>query len=436
MSQDELNNIFKSKLSDTQSGDGYWNIPPDRIFDDAITQVNNVKQERRRRIFIILFMVFLGLIIGFGVLKTKRHIDNLNSQVANLEAQMASSNNQNKIEVKTDQTNSEFPKTSHLNNENQIEEGEATSDTSSELFNHIKKENQSHIPVINFNHQVIPNSLITIPDDVYDLEESENFSDNIETEPIERSIIILENYPRLAGLFSLIDFPDLSSHKIKELNFGLNPFVPYQEKQEELNVEHNDYFELGIFGVSNFSSLSMNNISGEETFILSYYDQLKRGKGIGVEFSYRINPKFAIIASLSFNQLRNISKLEDTHLYDKSSETINSSGVSFYNSQVDMMTPLGNYKSSMTFEVDSENIAHLDPITNITNLQQELSVVNSTIGIRYMPLVKQKIELFIGTGYSLSSMSSFNNSMETKFMKDELLIFSYDTNSADKKKLK
>ena len=88
-SHDDINKIFQSKLTDTDSGDGYWNIPPDRVFDDAMIEVaaiGKARRDRRRRIG-VLILLLIGLVSAGWLLNN--HIDRLNARIIQLETQLA-----------------------------------------------------------------------------------------------------------------------------------------------------------------------------------------------------------------------------------------------------------------------------------------------------------------------------------------------------------
>ena len=96
-SKDSLFRFLESKLKGSKDNVGPWNTPPDSVFDNAMTEVNKLKNNNGRRKLFPFFLLFgFGLLLLVAIMAFYR-INSLNTKVQTLEEYVISIQSEQRI---------------------------------------------------------------------------------------------------------------------------------------------------------------------------------------------------------------------------------------------------------------------------------------------------------------------------------------------------
>ena len=413
-SHDDINKIFQTKLTDIDSGDGYWNIPPDRVFDEAmidVAAIANSRKRRRRRIgAIILFLVGLLACIGF----INDHINNLHTRIQELEA-----------EIK----NSAFAESNHTK-EVSFEE-EPPSDIASIDIPLTEPENNVD------NNSALPTQSINRVDNISNTVSTKMAAQSLSaTEDVDiiedASFMLNETIPH--GLLSL----QLIERKISAVNYAsgipalrLNSSIPAVNNQEEDNR-----ITLAFIPTTYLSWARMDNIT-PGSYSLTKYGNLRSSYGAQLYASVPLSDSWSLTGGLSYSTIRNQSELNDQFEYDENNQYSNNHGLQMYASNIEVMTPLGMHENSASFDVSNFGLHDGSIVGNHTYLDQSIRIISLNTGIRKSFKLSNKLSAFAGAGMSYSLIENYCSDMQMHFydgteMIDELSFHSEDGSGLNK----
>ena len=164
----------------------------------------------------------------------------------------------------------------------------------------------------------------------------------------------------------------------------------------------------GLLLGGNQSWLTMTNIPSLPDAILYNYDNSQPGFSMKGFVNKPVSPKFSMQAGLGYDVYRNKSILEDQFLFDAGSVTMMPNGESMYQTDYNVINPIGEYEMQLEFRA-IDQMHHNDTIIEYTNIEQVMLSVMLDLGIHYDVLTLNHVKISLGTGFGLGYMAGLKN---------------------------
>ncbi|NNE25807.1 MAG: hypothetical protein HKN09_03095 [Saprospiraceae bacterium] len=406
-SHDDINKIFQSKLKDTDSGDGYWNIPPDRVFDEAMIDVaamRKARRNRRRRIGALLLLLIGLTTVGWLL---NNHINQLNARIHQLETQVeiyAESKSKTSDEVVLAQSNVITVKSGK---EMELEES---------VFI-----NQNNTPTnSNSAAKVLDDVAVTNPG-------SEQKSFNHESEPVNYIPLVTSNLTPELLWIQEIDTPE---HSVSYRRSVPELFLTWSEASGPDKEELNNGITLALIPTTFISWARMDNIM-PESYALTKYGDLRSSYGLQLSGAIPLNKSLSVTGGLALSSIRNRSLLNDQFEYDLDNQYSNNNGLQMYSSNIEIVTPLGIHENVTSFDVSNFSLQDGSTIENRTQLDQSIRIVSFHTGLRNSFKVSDRISAFAGVGLSYSIIENYCSDMLMQLYDGTDMIDEFDIHTED-----
>lgn len=425
-----IDEYFKKKLDQDVFPEG-WNVPSDEIFSAAISDINAAKGNSNRRKLFILFIVLFGLslfsIYGYNYWFASSN----NSSISSEDLQIAEF--QTKIEtlesevlaLKNAQT-SEGQNASTESQLNQVENNQESSHTISGVKskNEIIQLSQTE----NYNNR-------------------QNFTTNEELE--ERSGVQLEISTEIKDdsssdnanfIVSLQDDQNddtkwnsslLSRHRLELLSRKYDPkkivlTLPSVVENNKESIDRSDWSIQALTGI-NLSWMAMDNIPVGEMDALTEYDQAHVCTTNQLSLVYEPISRWNFNIDLGFSRYLNRSVANYNLFFQEDQVSIDNQGYKRYETEVEMMNPVGSYGAMIRFDVEAD-MQQNELIKESINTTQQLDYLSLGLSANYTLLNRGNWNLYGGLGATLWQNIRTNSSFEVSlYMKDELKYESIET---------
>ena len=411
-SHDDINKIFQSKLTDTDSGDGYWNIPPDRVFDDAMIEVaaiGKARRNRRRRIG-VLILLLIGLMSAGWLLNN--HIDRLNARIIQLETQLA----EQEIEISN-------PNDNRVIEENNLIENNTGGSIHLTETNSIPKENVNSTTNIIQRQQAPALTKIYTEKDLLNVHELMDVQDNAQA--LTSQIANVSNQDIITiGEIGARSQSILYSSLIPEIGLA---FSSYPEIMKE---DHSGNITLALIPTTYVSWARMDNIL-PGSYALTKYGDLRSSYGVQLAGNFPIKNSLSITGGLAFSSIRNRSELSDQIEYDVNNQYSNNSGQQMYTSNIEIMTPLGMHENATSFDVSNFSLQDGSVIENRTQLDQSIRIISLQTGLRNSFRISDRLSAFAGVGLSYSIIENYCSDMHMQLYDGADMIDEFDIHTED-----
>lgn len=450
----KLDNFLREQL-DGASEDHTWNVPDDAIFEKAMLTVAAQKKKKRRGLILIPILLGAGLIVSeyFHHLQ----IETLQGKITTLEDKFSressttlplASTSSNLQEISSSpqastpvgkQEKNSFAAVSEISTSTQLTPNTNATlspdsnnpSTSSDSRNRSLEEKSTKpksvatpttgtskfpVEIASTTDQIKSNELLTSVGS--DKPTNVDASKNMLANPLIPGETKTENIPEtdvpgMTYMDNWLTVP-IATLVLKELEtqetlpfamsaIAANPTVSLQKPALPVYVMH-----YGLLLGGNQSWLTMTNIPPMPDALLYNYDNSQPGFSMQGFVNKPFSPKFSVQAGLGYHIYRNKSILEDQFLYDSGSVTLMPDGQSMYQTDYNVMNPIGEYKMLLEFRA-SEQMQQNDTIVEHTSIKQVIQSAMLDLGIHYDLLTLNQVKISLGTGFGLGYMAGLKN---------------------------
>ncbi len=166
--------------------------------------------------------------------------------------------------------------------------------------------------------------------------------------------------------------------------------------------------QYGLLLGSNQSWLTMTNIPAVPDAMLYNYDNSQPGFSFQGFVNKPFSKRFSVQGGLGYNIYRNKSIAEDQFLFDSGNVTLMPDGQSMYQTDYDVINPIGEYEMQLEFRA-IDQMHQNDTIVEYTNIEQVMHSVMLDLGLHYNLLTLNHIKISLGTGFGLGYMAGLKN---------------------------
>ena len=450
----KLDNFLREQLNGA-SEDHTWNVPDDAIFEKAMRTVAAQKKKKRRGW--ILIPIFLGAGLMVSEYFHHRQIENLQGKIATLEDKFSressttdplSSTSSNPEEISSspqsttssgkEEKNSLAAASEISTNTQRTPNPNASLSPSSNkpTIPSASKNQSSDKKLTNAKSATTPTTGTSkLPLEIAsntDQTESNEFPTNDGSDqPINvdlsknmvanslipgesKTIIIAETgVPGMTYTniwmtvpIAMLDLKELETQEASDFVMSAieaNPTGSLQKTTLPVDVMH-----YGLLLGGNQSWLTMTNIPTLPDALLHNYDNSQPGFSMQGFVNKPFSPKFSIQAGLGYDVYRNKSILEDQFLFDSGSVTMMPNGESMYQTDYNVINPIGEYEMQLEFRA-SDQMHQNDTIVEYTNIEQVIHSLMLDLGIHYDLLTLNHVKISLGTGFGLGYMAGLKN---------------------------
>jgi opacity protein-like surface antigen len=432
---DDLDNLFRSRLTNESPSKSEWNVPPDSILEQVQNQLSKSNRKKRKTIFLWIFAaLFFISLIGFQ-LHTSLKVDRLSQAINYDKKQIIESNiaeEKNVSEIKS-------------RNSSDLETGISKSET------HLAQEKSNLAGIGTMGGIELQSSKAKLNENsseknVSNLIKGERSSDGI----MENTKIFNGNNDLLKDMVSIsnaesqknviADSERLNYSFVKLPLLGIREFVYARDKEpvyfkvDESNEEHllKRKFEGYVFSTLTMSSFRMTNIENND-FSLTKYDNNYLGYQLGAGLKINLIKNLQLNSSLSWSRLNNKSLFKDDMAYKLANESLNAQGEKMYDTNLNVESPMGSFSAEVRFGVADQQIEENDLLNNTTEINQHFNLINLSLGLDYTFLNSGKFQLLISSGLTGNYLYELNQEMDTKVVFTDKILMdnSFTSNNMD-----
>jgi hypothetical protein len=455
----KLDNFLRKHLNDA-SEDRAWNVPDDAIFEKAMRTVAEQKKKKRRGWILIPILLGAGLMVSEYF--NYRQIETLQGKIMVLEENLArasaatdplsstssdlrevSSSPQATTSIEKQENNSfapaseTFPNTQLTPNpttSNSLPSNQPTIQSASKTKSLDKKSTPpKSTPLKSLAPQTkdsnrLPAEIVSNTDQARStelpahagsekpnsLESSKNrmtsplISSESETGKIHEAGVTGMPFTDswITMPMSLLELKDLETQTtwpVEMSTIAANPTGSLQKTT--LPVFPMQY---GILLGGNQSWLTMSNIPPGGNASLYDYDNDQPGFSMQGFVNKPVSRRFSIQTGLGYHVYKNKSIMEDQFLLDSNSVILMPDGQSMYQTDYNLMNPIGDYDMLLEFRV-SEQMHQNDTIIEYSQNEQTIQSVMLDLGVHYDLLTLPKVKISLGTGFGLGYMAGLKN---------------------------
>ncbi len=461
--QNKLDRFLRRLLNDT-SEDQNWNVPDDAIFEKAMRTVVNEKKKKRKTWLLIPLFLLSGLVVNEYL--HNRQIKMLEGKINHLEDSLSvASQNEDAITsaLLNNQGGESTPSTIFSNGSQHIQatpSGDAIpSSTESNLNIAIPTSplsstagNTSKVRTIQ-NTQTKPNpiapetdpsflqaqsltspiarpanalSTLPVPEKTITDDPSGNNTTNPLTDENGKAGDVAPK--ALSGITSAdhwmtAPIPSLDvKGLVVETNLPLVLHVTPDNEQGlvQLNPPSNSVMRYGLLVGTNQSWLTMKNIPLNEDAYLHDYENSHPGTSLYGFVNKSISSKFSWQTGLSYQVYQNRSILESQFLFDSDHIVQAPNGDAMYQTQLDLINPLGDYTAPLEFRV-TDQMEEEDVLEEYTTIEQTLQSVMMDLQVRGTILTVKNLRISLGTGLGLAYRSGLKNTFNVSTYHNNIL---------------
>jgi len=421
-SKDDFTNKFKSRFDMDNLGEEGWSIPPDSVFENALKAIDEQKRSSKRFLWFLLLLPLLGGLVFIGTYYSNDQdltLENENLIISQLtEAKVQNDQSykglNKEIEPKLKKADLKYD-ISNINTSIEIPEVNSASKTIvRNPSTHLLKTQRAH----STSSPVVTEKILFKKDQVVSKKEIPVHAKNSKK-------VLNKSKLNAVEFLEAVQINDFLIEN-RELDF-----VFAESKNKKTSRSEDSKFSIIVALKNNLSSFSMEPTDLGSDASLIYYDKNYYGLGLDLSIAYAINKNFSVLANSSFAQINNESQLDQSLYYSKSNEFLDSEGNSYYQSDMDLITPLGSRNSAFDFHVDPEHTTENELISAKTSINQQLQVLNFGLSGRYQWTVGQKFETYLASGLSLNYIFDLENNMETEIVMDKKPMGHFSESSKD-----
>lgn len=416
----KLDDFLRDQFNDS-SEDHTWNVPDDRVFENAMQTIAAGKKKKRRG-WIILPLLFLAVLIGREYIHNGQ-VENLEDKITALEESLSTQ----ALTEAANQAASALEENNTISSENNtISSGKNTNDVSS-----------ASTPLADAEKSVA-NSMPSDPESIQKATTSTKRS--VTTPPTEFSNNTIDRVEKqqqalaVASDIGTVDEDDLveneeatlTNRSANESTNWLSPFIdPLSIKGLSIATPQIDIalsspsipeaaptksvmpLRYGILLGGNQSWLTMKNIPESVNTKLYEYDNHQPGGGVYAFVEKPLSSKLSIQTGLGYQYYQNQSVLEDQFLFE-SSNVVQMPDGEVYQTDIDVTNPLGDYNTMLEFRVNDQ-MEDNDVINEYTAMKQKLHTLNLDLIVGYKVLNVGKFDLSVGAGVSVGYLVGLKN---------------------------
>ncbi len=419
---DKLDDFFRRSMQD-HTPDDSWNVPSNSLFENSISQIKieRPKWYRNKALFLLPFLfIFVSgtylIIVNLNPSSPQTALinENINDNLEQLKAennalkhQIASLTESNSklqedvIELSNSTTKNNVQLKSLISNQIATypskDIASLKSGTNSDLTKDIKQRVVSNNKTTGYVHSHLKVTPVLHDDKSNAINSTEN------------SI----HYPALLSVLPKINYTNnLSSNKT--LLFPLSKI----ELAESSNHKRN-YFVGVSLGV-NSSWLTMNKIPKGDMEQVTDYEKSHSCYGAMVNFGYKVNTRWRLVADVSYNRYVSKSKSKYDFFYNEENVYTDQNGLEMYKANLPMMNPLGDYDANLSFRVNN-TMQQNELIKEKTQTRQMLDAVALNLGADYSLLKYSKFRFIIGAGFGVTAKVNLKNEFDISIYIDDKL---------------
>lgn len=439
---DKLESYFKKHLSDESSGGDDWNIPSDKVWENALPEI-----QKKSGVFIPLkYLYWLGLIsiVGLGIFFFIWNHQSSDNPVSNdiTEKQILENNNnntsktiiisENKVIIETADNKKPFDNDIEASNKEKIA---ASSDnivvtsyednidniinevviSKSEILNNsIIKDKESHgkepviaqknddkAEVISENSDLLNNTknnkIVTTSDNHALSNTTLLFSDSI----------VEQNQEYKTNLQSDMAINVATE---EEDNIVIGNTDNIKKKQESINYR-------GKIGIGFFYSptITATYLTGDLVTGITKTPTVFLYSGYyGIDIKYHISNKLAIVSGIGRSEIRSWSKSSVDFDYDKSTEHTMNTGEKENTSPVPMPSPFGTINTEVTYRFSGlDEIPDGELMQSVLETHQDVKYLTIPLGVEFNIVERSRLTWFteggIGFNRATKDATKFNS---------------------------
>lgn len=478
----EIDKFIQNKLNKEVLVDEKWNTPTEQVLDDALNIVNSNTGRTRKKYWFLLLLCLSGgslfLVIWNSVVihrmqqqmetiyedftpntdgnqniftqEKKNKADRLGNQAGEHNASNTVSTNAKKIEVSSNknteiQTLKNAPTINEKRNEivkKDILKNNTNSRKLSRSINStVKKEN---VKLVSNKAQKLipiePNNSLSDEKDYKYINKQTNNSTGI-NEPVNsvkqtNSVLSIENKHSTFNKHNFTPVSLLPFIKGNLENTIENQLLVFQNSVDDIPLntyyKQSKYWTVYLLFGANYTKQRMTNLPENIDFTLLEYDKNCWGFESGIGVKYQLTPRLNTNVTLSFSRINNNSVYEDQAGYNPKNEVQNDDGTVTYKGNYAVQTTMVGYKDQYNFEVSDANIAQVD---NKTNIEQICQFYNTSFGLEYSLLSRNKLKVNIGTGAGLSYLKNATQHLDVNISNGGRFLFEDNITIASTKEM-
>lgn len=467
----EIDKFFQSKLNEGVLVNESWNTPPKQVLDNALDIVNANTGQKRKKYWLLLLLLLSGgvlfLVIWNSVSINQIHqklettiykdlpLNQTNSQETFFEEKknkvdLVNDKTQKQKAIKSTPTGSKKQASSY---QNAVEQNLNNSISNKKKKNGTKNnffiKNETTNKKVNHSENSIPPKKKVKPmankvEKLLSVKSEKSPSIENKDQPVDNKYI--KNNTAISAPVKLVKKTNASLTKksnyttFKKHNFSPVPLLLIINGNIKNTIQNqlsaiqktggdiplNKYHKQSkywtvytLFGV-NYSKQRMTNLPKNLGFTLLEYDKSYLGFESGIGIKYQFTPRLNTNATISFSRINNNSVYEDQTDYDTENEFRNDDGSTTYKSDYAVETTISGYQGQYNFDVSDPNI---DQVDNKTNIKQVYQFYNTSLGLEYSVLHKNKLKVNIGTGTGLSYLANVNQHLDVNVSNGEKSLF-------------
>ena len=457
----KLDNFLRSHLSDASENQG-WNVPDDSIFEKAMRTVAEGKKKKRRGWILIPALLVGALMVGEFIMH-QREIKALQGKITTLEdnlsresadtdplstsstleeentSQQATSPNSNQEINKPVSSSSSTPSTQKKQNTKASKtNGTNTSSGSLAKTKSVDNGSTKNNPVASKTNDTGKSSpakstkgsttTVALPltsasenskGDVTSMSQGSNTTPaGISSEEVITNENISERTISTSWVTNPIAALDVNGLEKEATMVSIplsDPITAVPSKSGQVYA-----MQLGLLLGANQSWLTMKNIPPGGSANLHDYDNSQPGFSMNAFVNKPFSPKFSWQAGLGYNVYNNKSVLEDQFLLDMNNVTPMPDGELMYQSDYNLVNPIGEYNMLLEFRVSGE-MHENDTVVEYTTIEQTFQSAMLDLGIHYDVLTLGNFKVSLGTGLGLGYRTGLKNAFNVSTYHNNIL---------------
>lgn len=205
---------------------------------------------------------------------------------------------------------------------------------------------------------------------------------------------------------SMLDLKGLETQEFRP--FVMEPIAANSTKSTLKATLPVAVMQYGVLLGSNQSWLTMTKIPPGGDALLYNYDNSQPGFSMQGYVNKPLSQKFSVQTGLGYHVYRNKSILEDQFLFDSGNVTLMPNGQSMYQTDYDVMNPIGEYEMQLEFRA-IDQMHQNDTIVEYTKIEQVMHSIMLDLGLHYNLLTLNHFKISLGTGFGLGYMAGLKN---------------------------
>lgn len=423
---DNLESFFKKHLSDESHGEDDWNIPSDKVWENAIPEI-----QKKSGVFIpwkyILIFGFIAL-LGFASLLLMWNFQHSKDIINEENVEINNENGNENIVASFDTINNKDKNANNTvlseNIENITDLTIEKSETAIALNQNIQEDKyqKPEIKSKEVKKDILNEKAIIQQNVVENLILLENIEKNIYSENFKFENVSSKNSLETKASTTFLDSTDLEVvsfitqviiyDSIGNKNDSSSFYSNKTEVTTKLSTDVSDLNEniglqksfnnkgrlgVGIYFSPTFTATSLKGdmISG----IINTSPVFLYSGNYGIEAKYYLTNKLAIVVGVGKSEIKSWSKSSVDFNYNSSTEHLMPGGEKENTSQIPMPTPFGEVNTEVTFSFDgSEEIQNGELIQSQLETHQKILYLSIPLGVEYSIINRNKINWFAEGG--------------------------------------